>query len=152
MSVPVDQLQHQLATVLALYNRRSMDLPDGLFGRAAQFRLNGASFEELLDRSPDDALARMLTRGAAGYRFAAKALQHAVPDGALGTDGFALDPDGWRLRGVVRLAGMLRGTGETFEETATITLHLAPSGSVEAIDAVIDPAVLTRLRDARLQP
>ena len=152
MTVPVDQLLLQLATVLALYNRRSMDLPDGLFGRNAQFRLNGTSFEELLDRSPDDALARMLTRGAAGYRFAAKALQHAVPDGALTTEGFALDADRWCLRGVVRLTGTLRGTGEPFEETAAVALHLAPSGSVDAVDAEITPEVRTRLRDARLRP
>jgi hypothetical protein len=152
MNVPVDQLLQQLATVVTLYNRRSMDLPEGLFGRNTQFRLNGTSFEELLDRSPDDALARMLTRGVAGYRFAAKALQHAVPDGALTTDGFALDPDQWRLRGVVRLTGTLRGTEETFDGSAAIALHLAPSGSVDAVDAVIDPTVLARLREARLRP
>ena len=82
MTVPVDQLLLQLATVLALYNRRSMDLPDGLFGRNAQFRLNGTSFEE----------------------------------------------------------------------TAAVALHLAPSGSIDAVDAEITPEVRTRLRDARLRP
>jgi hypothetical protein len=152
MNLPVDQLIEQLGAVLALYNRRSMDLPDGLFGRNAQFRLNGTSFEELLGRSPDDALVRMLTRGVAGYRFAAKALQHAVPDGRLTTGGFELNPDTWRVEGEVRLAGALRGTGEEFDETARIALHLAPSGSIDVVDAVLDPTVLARLRDARLRP
>jgi hypothetical protein len=152
MNLPVDDLIAQLGVVLSLYNRRSMDLPDGLFGRGAQFRLNGTCFEELLGRSADDALVRMLARGAAGYRFAAKALQHAVPDGRLTTDGFELNPDTWRVEGTVRLTGTLRGTGEAFEEAAAIALHLAPGGSIDAIDAVIDPAVLARLRDARLRP
>jgi hypothetical protein len=152
MNLPVDQLIEQLGVVLTLYNRRSMDLPDGLFGRNAQFRLNGTCFEELMGRSPDDALVRMLTRGVAGYRFAAKALQHAVPDGQLLTEGFQLNPDTWRVEGTVRLTGALRGTGEDFDETARIALHLAPSGSIDAVDAVIAPEVLAQLRDARLRP
>lgn len=152
MNLPVDQLLEQLRVLLSLYNRRSMDLPDGLFGRDAQFRLNGASFEELLGRSPDDALARMLTRGVAGYRFAAKALQHAVPDGMVATDGFALNPDTWRVEGTVRLVGTLRGGDEPFDDTARIALHLAPSGSVDAVDAAIAPDVVARLRAARLLP
>ena len=152
MHLPVDRLIEQLTMLIGLYNRRSMDLPDGLFGRNAQFRLNGTSFEELLGRSADDALARMLTRGVAGYRFTAKALQHAVPDGVLSTTGFALNPEHWRVEGMVRLSGTLRGSEDEFDEPAAIALHLTPAGSIDVADAQIDPAALVRLRAARLQP
>ena len=37
-------------------------------------------FETLLSPTPNDPVVLMLSRGAAGYRFTAKALQHAVPD------------------------------------------------------------------------
>ena len=63
--------------LIDLFNRQSLDLPDGLFTRHTQFRLNGVPFEEMLGRSPGDPLVLMLARGPAGYRFAAKAVQHA---------------------------------------------------------------------------
>ena len=69
--------------LIELFNRRSDDLPDGLFDRRTQFLLNGLSFEERLGRSPSDPLVLMLARGPAGYRFALKAIVHAVPDARL---------------------------------------------------------------------
>ena len=67
-------------SIIALFNARKMDLPDNFFDRKTQFVINGAAFETLLGRSPDDPLILMLARGPAGFRFAAKALQHAIPD------------------------------------------------------------------------
>src|SRR5262245_8098693 len=64
--------------LIALFNRQSLDLPDGVFTRHTQFRLNGVPFEEMLGRSPDDPLVLMLARGPAGYRVTAKAVPHAV--------------------------------------------------------------------------
>ena len=69
--------------LIDLFNRQSLDLPDGLFTRHTQFRLNGVPFEDMLGRSPGDPLVLMLARGPAGYRFAAKAVQHAVSDARL---------------------------------------------------------------------
>src|SRR4029450_6263596 len=69
--------------LIELFNRQSLDLPDGLFTRQTQFRLNGVPFEHMLGRSPDDPLVLMLARGPAGYRFTAKAVQHAVLDARL---------------------------------------------------------------------
>src|SRR5688572_19969349 len=66
--------------VIAFFNARRMDLPDGFFDRKTQFLINGAPFETLLGQSPADPLVLMLTRGSAGFRFTAKALQHAIPD------------------------------------------------------------------------
>ena len=66
--------------LIALFNRRSMDIPDGLLDRRTQFLLNGTPFEAMLGRAADDPLVLMIARGPAGYRFAIKALQHALPD------------------------------------------------------------------------
>lgn len=82
-----EALNDTIDRVIALFNARGMDLPDGLFDRRTQFLLNGAAFETLLGQSPTDPLALMLTRGPAGYRFMAKALQHALPRRGLGQSG-----------------------------------------------------------------
>ena len=65
--------------VIALFNAKAMDLPDGFFDRRTQFVLNGSSFETLLGQPPNDPLVLMLARGPAGFRFTSKALQHAMP-------------------------------------------------------------------------
>jgi hypothetical protein len=75
--------------LITLFNRHSEDLPDGLFDRRTQFLLNGVPYEEMVGRSPSDPLVLMLTRGPAGYRFALKAILHAVPDARLERGEFA---------------------------------------------------------------
>ena len=105
----------QLDELIALFNRRSLDLPDGLFDRRTQFLLNGTPFEAMLGRSPADPLVLMIARGPAGYRFAAKALQHAVPDARV--DRGELEPMAG-LDGVMVplwLSGRLRGTDRPVE-------------------------------------
>ena len=145
-----DWLTPRLDQLIALFNARSMDLPDGLFDRKTQFLLNGVSFESLLDRSPDDVLVRMLVRGPAGYRFAAKALQHAMPDAALerGDTGSAADP--LEVSVEVWLSGHLRGSGDRFDTVVTIRARLGEAGWIETADAAIEPTGLGRLRAARL--
>ena len=54
--------------VIALFNARAMDLPDGFFDRRTQFVLNGAPFETLLGQPPTDPLVLLLARGPAGHR------------------------------------------------------------------------------------
>ena len=145
-------LNDTIDRVIALFNARGMDLPDGFFDRRTQFRLNGAAFETLLGRPPTDSLVLMLTRGPAGYRFMAKALQHALPDarverGELGTAG---DPVHLTTR--LALSGTLRGTGEVLNTVVALTLTLGAAGQIEVADAAVDPSDLARLRTARLQP
>jgi hypothetical protein len=142
----VDQL-------VELFNRRSMDLPDGFFTRNTQFFLNGVSFEERLGREPSDPLVKMLTRGPAGYRFTAKAVQHAVPD-AMVQRGELED----RIEGEVRilsgqcwLSGHYRGAGELVEMLVGIELRLN-AGTIESVKASIDPTLLQQLQAARLRP
>ncbi len=134
--------------VIALFNAKAMDLPDGFFDRRTQFVLNGSSFETLLGRPENDPLVLMLARGPAGFRFAAKALQHAVPDAKLELSDIAGSASTVITRLV--LSGTLRGTGEALNTAVDVTLTLAPAGHVELAEASIDPATLDRLRIARL--
>lgn len=142
----VDQL-------IALFNRKSLDLPDGLFSRHTQFRLNGVPFEERLGRSPSDPLVLMLTRGPAGYRFALKAVQHAIPDALLERgDLHEQDSDGTvSITGQGWLSGTLRGSAEPAELLFDIELVMRGT-SVERASVTLDPQALARVQEARLRP
>lgn len=146
----IEGLTSAIDRVIEDFNKRRMDLPDGFFDRKTQFVINGAPFETLLGQSPTDPLILMLARGPAGFRFSAKALQHAMPDvkierGAIAdTDG----PRGFQLW----LSGTLRGTGEVLNTVVSVTLRLTPAGAVEVAEAAIDPAALEKIRQARLRP
>jgi len=135
--------------VIEYFNARKLDLPDGLFDRKTQFVINGAPFETLLGRSPDDPLILMLARGPAGYRFTIKALQHAMPDVRIARAGVQNAGDS-RIDVELRLSGKLRGSGEAIDVAVPIALTLATAGQVEIADASIDGGVLDKIRQARL--
>lgn len=139
----VDQL-------VALFNRRSMDLPDGVFTRHTRFLLNGVAFEEMLGRPPDDPLILMLTRGAAGYRFTAKALQHVLPDATLqrGELEETAAGDAQIVRAQCWLSGHLRRAGEAVELLADVELQMQGQALAVA-HATVDPVILQRLQDER---
>jgi hypothetical protein len=136
--------------VIELFNAKAMDLPDGFFDRRTQFVLNGSSFETLLGRPENDPLVLMLARGPAGFRFAAKALQHAVPDARLERGDIAGGVSTVTTR--LWLSGTLRGSGDGLNTVVDITLRLAPPGHVEVAEASIDPQTLDHLRVARSIP
>jgi hypothetical protein len=138
-------------SIIALFNARKMDLPDNFFDRRTQFVINGAAFETLLGRSKDDPLILMLARGPAGFRFAAKALQHAIPDVSI-ERGEIEGGDPSRIAIQLWLSGRLRGTGEAINAVVPVVLKLAPAGPVEIAEATIDHAALQKIRDARLRP
>lgn len=138
--------------VIALFNAKAMDLPDGLFDRRTQFVLNGAPFETLLGQSPTDPLVLMLARGPAGFRFMAKALQHALLDAKVERGELVAGGDLDKVSTRFRLTGTLRGTGEALSAAIGITMQLGPLGQVGIAAAEVDQAVLDRLRVARLQP
>ena len=96
--------------IIAFFNARRMDLPDGFFDRRTQFVINGAPFETLLGQSPDDPLILMLARGPAGFRFTAKGVQHALPDARVERGDVTSDGDPARLSLELRLSGTLRGS------------------------------------------
>jgi hypothetical protein len=139
--------------LIALFNRRSMDLPDGYFTRHTQFRLNGVPFEEMLGRSPQDPLVLMITRGAAGYRFTAKAVQHAIPDAQLTRgDLDERDADDRRLvTGQCWMSGHYRGSVEAAELLVDVDLCLA-GATLAYANVRVDPALLARVQQARSIP
>jgi hypothetical protein len=141
----VDQL-------IALFNKRSMDLPDGYFTRHTQFLLNGVPFEEMLGRSAQDPLVLMIARGAAGYRFTAKAVQHAVPDATLQRGELQESPEAGSqvVRGQCWLSGHYRGTGEAAELLVAVELRLK-GGTLERASVSVDPERLQSLQQARLR-
>ena len=147
-------LAARVDALIDAFNRRSLDLPDGLFGRQTQFLLNGTPFETMLGRSPSDPLVLMLARGPAGYRFALKAVQHAVPDARLERGAVEQGADGETR--VVRcgcwLSGHLRGTGEAVNDLVDVELRLAPGGSIRVASATLADDRLAVLREARLRP
>jgi hypothetical protein len=137
--------------VIELFNAKAMDLPDGFFDRRTQFVLNGSSFEMLLGRPEHDPLVLMLARGPAGFRFAAKALQHAMPDARL-QRGDLTDGDPSKITTKLWLSGTLRGSGQALNTVVDVTLRLAPAGHVEVAEAQVDPVTLDQLRVARSIP
>lgn len=142
-----------LDELIDAFNRRSLDVPDRLFGRQTQLVLNGIPFEARLGRPASDPLVLLLARGAAGYRFAAKAVQHAVPDAML-QRGDLKDPGGDTARIVTVqawLSGHLRETRELVEMLIDVTLDV--SGTTATRIAVTLPdEELARLQEARLRP
>ena len=136
--------------VIAYFNTRKLDLPDGLFDRKTQFVINGAPFETLLGQPPNDPLVLMLARGPAGFRFTTKTLQHAMPDAKIERGDVEDGGPGIVLK--LWLSGTLRGTGKTVNSVVSVTLHLAQAGYVEVAEATVDPTVLDQLRQARVLP
>lgn len=146
-----EALNDTIDRVIALFNTRGMDLPDGFFDRRTQFLLNGAAFETLLGQPPTDALVLMLTRGPAGYRFMAKALQHALPDARVERGELVTGGEPFRLTTKLWLSGTLRGTGAALHTAVALTLTLGTQGHIEVADAVVEPGDLDKLRAARIQ-
>lgn len=139
--------------LIALFNRKGMDLPEGLFDRATQFLLNGAPYETLLGRhSSADPLVLMLARGPAGYRFIAKALWHTVPDVQIQRGELSWNGPADTCGGELWLSGHLRGSREPVEIVVSIALTFALGAWIERAEATIDQAVLDKLRAARLAP
>jgi hypothetical protein len=134
---------------IAYFNSRRMDLPDGLFDRTTQFLINGATFESFLSTTPNDPLIMMLARGPAGYRFTAKALQHAIPDAKLERGDLVTDGDPAKVTLQLWLSGKLRGPNEPVNALVNVSLRLTQGGSIESAAAVIDPVALGKIQDAR---
>src|SRR5688500_656042 len=119
---PAPTVMDAVDRVVEYFNKRTLDLPDGLFDRRTQFVINGAPFETLLGRAPDDPLILMLARGPAGYRFAIKALQHAVPDAKVSRAAVNATAQSPRIDVVLRLTGNLRGSGDAIDVAVAIVL------------------------------
>jgi hypothetical protein len=133
--------------IIAFFNARKMDLPDGFLDRKTQFVINGAAFETLLGQNPNDALILMLTRGPAGLRFTAKGLQHALVDSHL--DRGDVTVDGTEVKTRLWLSGRLRDSGESVNEVVDVTMRLNAVGLIESAAASMNAAMLEKIRQAR---
>jgi hypothetical protein len=145
----IEGLTAAIEQVIEYFNVRRLDLPDGFFDRRTQFILNGAAFETLLSATPNDPLVLMLARGPAGFRFTAKALQHAMPEARLDRGDVATDGDPFKVTLKLWLSGTLRGSGESINSLVSVTLRLAAGGHVEVAEAQIDAGDLEKIRQAR---
>jgi hypothetical protein len=148
LSVTIERIDQ----LIALFNRKGMDIPDGLFARTTQFLLNGTPYEAFLGQSPTDPLILMLARGAAGYRFFAKAVQHAVPDAAVQRGELVSDDGPGSFHLDLWLSGHLRGVGEPIHTVIRVALVLAAGGYVDKAAATVEKPALDRLRSARRSP
>ncbi len=137
----------KLDQLVVYFNRRVLNVPDDLLNRNTQFLLNGVAYETLLGRSPTDPLVRMITRGGAGYRFAATAVLHALESARLTCGDFNVSAQ--RASGTFVLSGVLRGTETNFKEVITVDLTLTNNGIISAASVHLSEEGLTQLRTAR---
>ena len=121
-----------LYSLVAAFNRGSLDVPAGLFGAHTTFSLNDRTYESLLGGSPDDPLIRLLARGAGGYRTAAKALQYGLQQPVISIESIS-ETDASGVRTVtIRIEGRLRHSGDLFDSRATLRL----TGTDREVDSV----------------
>lgn len=142
----------RLDQLIALFNKKGMDLPAGLFDRTTQFLLNDSPYETLLGQPPTDPLILMLTRGPAGYRFIVKAVQHAVPDAAIRRGDLVWNSDAATYSGDYWLSGHLRASGEPIDVVLRAVLSLSATGCIQKAAVIVDETTLSRLGDARRRP
>jgi hypothetical protein len=136
-----------LDQLIAYFNRRVMDVPDGFFDRNARFSLNGVPFEALLGRSDADPLVRMIARGAAGYRFGARPLLHALETALVARVSTTAGPGRWTV--VLSLRGTLRGSGRVLDDTVEAVFETTDDGVVTAAHVSVPRAALDAIRAAR---
>ena len=137
----------KLDQLVVYFNRRVLNVPDDLLNRNTQFLLNGVAYETMLGRSPTDPLVRMITRGAAGYRFAATAVLHALESAHLLCGDFNVSAQ--HASGTFMLSGVLRGTDNNFKEVVTVDLTLTDNDIVSVASVHLSEEGLAQLRTAR---
>jgi hypothetical protein len=137
-----------LYSLIAAFNRGSLDVPAGLFSPRTTFTLNNRSYESILGGSPEDPLIRLLARGAAGYRTAATALQYALQRPAIRVDSIS-EPDGSGVRSAsICVEGQLRDSGAPFVGHASLRLTCVEA-ELASVDVSCAEEDLTRIAASR---
>jgi hypothetical protein len=112
---PTEKDSRPLFQLIAAFNRGSLDVPDGFLTPRTTFSLNGRPYESFLGGSADDPLIKLLARGSAGYRTAAKALQYALQHPVVTIESVSTpDPAGLCVA-KLRVEGRLLNTGAAFD-------------------------------------
>lgn len=140
-------LAGRVEQLVTYFNRGILDVPDGLFDKNAVLILNGVPYEMRLGRSADDPLVRLIARGAAGYRFVAKALLHALEQASASVGTLSAGPE--IATGTILLQGWLRGSRDRLEEVLDVSLTLTPGGAIQRVNVVLREEALQALRSAR---
>ena len=135
--------------LIAAFNRGSLDVPANFFTARTTFTLNQRPYESLLGGSPDDPLIRLLARGAAGYRTAAKALQYALTSPTIIIESFTDAGASGSHVASLRVEGRWRDTGEPFSGLATLRLGGAGS-ELASVDVLCAEEYLARIAASRL--
>jgi hypothetical protein len=151
VSVATTILLDRLSALVGLFDRGSLDLPDGVLTHDTVFSLNGVAYDATLARPAGDPLVRLVGRGPGGYRFLFKALRFGLPDARLAVGALertSLD-GGCRLAGGGRLEGTLRGSGEAFASEIDLAFTFDAHGRLTAIDAGMDGTAVARIQAAR---
>ncbi len=142
-------IRESLDALVAAFNRGSLDVPAHFFTPRTTFSLNGRSYESLLGGSPDDALIRLLARGAAGYRTAAKALQYALQRPVITVESLSgPDASGFQTASI-RVLGELRDSSQPFVADATLRLGCT-KGELTSVDVRCAEGDLDRIAKSRL--
>jgi hypothetical protein len=142
-------IRESLDALVAAFNKGSLDVPAKLFTSRTTFSLNGRSYESILGGSADDPLIRLLARGAAGYRTAAKALQYALQRPTVMVESLS-DPDASGLRTAsIRVQGQLRHPAEPFAGSATLRLT-CQHDELTSVDVICAEDDLARIAASRL--
>jgi hypothetical protein len=137
-----------LFELFSAFNRGSLDVPAGLFTPKTAFSLNGRRYESLLGGSPDDPLIRLLARGAAGYRTAAKALHYGLQQPVISIESLS-DADASGARTVtIRVEGRLRPSGAAFDGRAALHLE-GTDHQIDSLDVTCSDEDLERIASSR---
>jgi len=151
VSVATTILLDRLSELVALFDRGSLDLPDGVLTHDTVFRLNGVAYDAALGRPASDPLARLVGRGPGGYRFLLKALRFGLPEARLSIGALERTSleSGCRLAGDGRLEGRLRGTGESLGADLVLAFVFDEVGRLSAIDVGMAAEEVARIQSAR---
>ena len=141
-------MRQSIEALIAAFNRGSLDVPAGLFTPRTLFSLNNQSYESILGGSADDPLIRMLARGVAGYRTAAKALQYAVPDAVMTLNSLSEPDASGRRVASLRVEGQLRQSETPFSGEALIRLAVEDA-TLASVDVSCSEADLAQIALAR---
>jgi len=146
-------LQSDVLDLIALFNRQTSDLPDGLLHKDCVFRLNGRAYHEQLGRPAGDPLVRLVGCGAAGYRFILTALRYGMEEPRVtvheGSIRHGTDAEGSHLDVRGSLTGTLRGrTGKCTAEFG-MEVRADRGGHIREIAATMGDADVELLVRAR---
>ena len=141
-------IEDSINALVAAFNRGSLDVPSGLFTPQTTFSLNDRSYEAILGASADDPLIRLLTRGVAGYRTAAKALQYALQHPTISLECMSdRDAEGVQVA-ILRVQGQLRDSNEPFAGHCSLKLTCINT-QLMSVDVSCGGEDLSRLGAAR---